>query len=292
MKREPMLASPAPETPKFPLYASAKLDGIRGIVENGALLSRSGKKLPNRHLQAYFKAHPELNGLDGEIIVGEPNAKDVFRVTTSAVMSEDGEPDFIFYVFDDVTEPNQPYHVRQRIVMLKADNARVQVLDQVTVNNAEELREYEEKVLALGYEGLVLRAIDGRYKFGRSTTKEGLLLKLKRYEDDEAEVIGFTELMSNQNVAKEDAFGRTERSSHKDNMVPKNTLGALIVKDLKTKIEFQIGTGFDEQTRKEIWRNQNQLLGKIAKYKHFKVGVKDAPRFPVFIGWRDKIDMS
>jgi DNA ligase-1 len=33
------------------------------------------------------------------------------------------------------------------------------------------------------------------------------------------------------------------------------------------------------------------LAGKIAKYKHFEVGVKEAPRFPVFLGFRNPLDM-
>ena len=51
-----------------------------------------------------------------------------------------------------------------------------------------------------GYEGLMLRAPDGPYKFGRSTVKENTLLKVKNFLDDEAEVIGFKEQTTNTNV--------------------------------------------------------------------------------------------
>jgi DNA ligase-1 len=290
-KKEPMLASPAPANPSFPIYASVKLDGIRCVLEDGKPTSRSGKLIPNEFVQNYFKLNPHLSGLDGELVVGDPNAVDVFRVTTSGVMSEDGEPDFTFYVFDDVTHPNWIYTERQKEMWSKSD-PRVQFVDQKLIRNSDELDAYEAECLGLGYEGLVLRKIDGYYKFGRSTTKEGLLLKLKRFTDSEAIVTGFTELFSNQNEAKKDAFGRTERSSHKENQVAMDTLGALIAVETDTGREFQIGTGFDQATRKEIWKNQSKYKGKWAKYKFFKIGVKDLPRHPVFLGWRDKRDMS
>lgn len=290
VNKSPMLADKAPANIQFPILASAKLDGVRGIVEKGVLISRSGKPLPNRQLQVYFANHPELNGLDGEVIVGDPTAKDVYRRTNSEVMSRDGNPDFTFYVFDDVTNPSWPYSRRAKMMATKwAD--RVQFIEQKLIANQDELTIYEEQALALGYEGLVLRAPEGHYKFGRSTAKEGLLLKLKRFADDEATVVGFEEEMENTNVATKDAFGHTERSSHKDGMVGKGRLGALVVKDVKTGVQFQIGTGFDAAERATFWQQRQKLVGKIAKYKHFTVGVKDLPRFPVFIGWRDKIDM-
>jgi DNA ligase-1 len=135
------------------------------------------------------------------------------------------------------------------------------------------------------------RAPNGPYKFGRSSTNEGTLLKLKRFEDSEAEIIGVEELLSNQNDANKNALGHTERSSHKANMVPMGTMGCLNVRDLKSKVEFSIGTGFDADTRAEFWKTRKTVIGKIVKYKYFASGSKDKPRFPVFLGFRDKRDM-
>ena len=36
---------------KFPVYASPKVDGIRGTVVDGTLRTRSGKLFPNRHVR-------------------------------------------------------------------------------------------------------------------------------------------------------------------------------------------------------------------------------------------------
>ena len=137
----------------------------------------------------------------------------------------------------------------------------------------------------------MLRHPDGPYKHGRSTAKEGWLLKVKRFEDSEARIIGFSELMHNANEAKRNELGHLERSSHKANKVGKQMLGALTVQDLKTKVEFDIGTGFTEDQRRLLWATGDNLLGKVVKYKSQPTGVKEKPRFPVFLGFRDKVDM-
>jgi len=67
------------------------------------------------------------------------------------------------------------------------------------INSAEELDAFEAACLRDGFEGVMLRSPSGRYKFGRSTLKENLLLKLKRFEDAEAQIIGFEELSHNAN---------------------------------------------------------------------------------------------
>ena len=76
----------------YPLLASPKLDGVRALIINGIVMSRSFKPIPNAHVQELF-GRPEYNGLDGELIVGAPTDKDVYRNTTSGVMSQAGEPD-------------------------------------------------------------------------------------------------------------------------------------------------------------------------------------------------------
>ena len=66
-------------------------------------------------------------------------------------------------------------------------------------------------------------------------------------------------------------------------------MGALLVRDLTTGVEFQIGTGFDAADRAEFW--EQDMRGKIVKYKSFSIGVKDKPRFPSFLGLRSEIDL-
>ncbi|HQG29101.1 MAG TPA: ATP-dependent DNA ligase, partial [Candidatus Ozemobacteraceae bacterium] len=99
------------------------------------------------------------------------------------------------------------------------------------------------------------------------------------------------ERMHNANEATVNALGHTERSSHKENKSGRGDLGALIL-TTEDGLEFNCGTGFDNATRREIWDNRDQYMGQFAKIKSFLIGVKDKPRFPVFLGFRDASDMS
>ncbi len=296
---KPMLAVEAPKDIKFPVYASAKLDGIRAVVKDDMLLSRTLKPIPNGYVQDAL-GQALFNGLDGELTVGPANDKNVMQATTSGVMSREGEPDFTFWVFDFWNNPTMAYGERLRLMERAfkdgalASYPRIKLLRQVIINSESELRAFEATTLEQGFEGVMIRSPLGTYKFGRSTAREGYLLKVKRFADGEAVVIGVEELMHNANEATLDELGYTKRSTHQAGKVAMGTLGALRVRDLSTDIEFNIGTGYTAAQRAELWAmfQNGTLLGRIAKYKHFEVGVKEAPRFPVFQGFRDPRDMG
>lgn len=287
-----MLAGKVEDVAKlqFPVVVSPKLDGVRAIVQGGVVLSRSLKPIPNKYVQSLFGKYEHM---DGELIVGNSNAPDVYRKTVSGVMSEEGSPVVMFCVFDHIQYPDSSFDTRysslRALVTIAQDNRIVRV-KQHKVTTPEQLLAIEADYTAQGYEGIMVRDPFGRYKYGRSTLKEGWLLKLKRFEDSEAEIIGFEELMHNNNEAKQNELGYTDRSSHKDNLFGGDTLGALVVVDTETGVKFKIGTGFDAALRLKIWEDRRSMVGQLVTYKFFPVGVKDAPRHPVFKGFRDMAD--
>lgn len=275
---------------KYPLYASPKLDGVRGLVHNGVLRSRSWKEFPNEHTQEKFSLKV-LNGFDGELILGEPTDPSVYRLTNSALQRESGKPKVWFYVFD-IFNSKLPFEKRMEDLFLRKEGLQdVVAVEQIVINNETELNDYEEAKLNEGYEGVILRNPNGLYKHGRATSNSQELLKLKRFEDSEAEIVSVFEEMHNGNEAKKDAFGRTERSSHKANLVGKGRLGGFTVRDVHTGVVFDIGSGFTAEEREQLWAVRNRLPGKIIKYKFFAVGVKDKPRHPVYLGPREAWDM-
>jgi DNA ligase-1 len=278
---------------KYPVYCSPKLDGIRCLIVDGKPVSRSLKPIRNEYIQKQLNNFPPL---DGELMLRH---KASFQEITSAIMSEDGEPDFVYMVFD-MWSSSQGYLDRVRPLVEDEDSIneylpdggdRVKILDPDPIYNQEELLKYEAKCLELGFEGVILRSADGLYKFGRSTVNQGWLLKLKRFADSEAEVIGLIEEQHNTNEAKTNALGRTERSHAKGGMIGKGSLGALQVRDVKSGVEFKIGTGFDARDREVFWHGREAMIGKIVKYKYQPVGTDEKPRFPVFLSFRDKEDM-
>ena len=287
MTFKPLLSATIEDTStlKWPVLVSTKLDGIRCIVIDGVACSRNLKPIRNAHVQACI-GKPQYNNLDGELIVGDVFAPDCYRVTNSGVMSGDGEPDFKFHVFDRIDMPEAIFHERLGLI---PPLPFVEPVPHWQVDDEAQLLEIEANLLARGAEGVMVRSVDGKYKFGRSTVKDGILGKLKRFADAEYKVVGFVERQHNGNVATVNALGHTERSSHKENKCGRGDLGALVCETADGQV-FNCGTGFDDAVRSEIWQNQDAYLGKYAKVKSFLIGVKDLPRFPVWIGWRDPID--
>ena len=269
---------------RFPVLVSPKLDGVRCLVRGGEAVTRNLKPVPNAHVRRLLS---HVDNLDGELVVGEPFAAGVFNRTVSAVMRRDGEPEFKFFAFDRPDDP-RPFALRQLLSgeeVLRSSGA-VRPVVHTWIEDEAALLEYESRALARGYEGVMIRDPNGPYKHGRSTLKEGALLKLKRFEDAEAVVIGFEELQHNGNAATTDALGHTERSTHKAGLTAGGTLGALVVQADGWPEPFRIGTGFDAAARLDIWTRREALLGQRLKFKHQAIGAKDAPRFPVFLGGR------
>jgi DNA ligase-1 len=230
------------------------------------------------------------DGIDGEVM-----SSGSFQDIQSKIMSFDGEPDFTFHAFDYVQD-SLDVSYENRLKSLEnwyssIADSRIKLVPSVLIENQEELLKIEEKYLSMGYEGVMIRCPKGRYKCGRSTLREQILLKLKRFKDDEAEVIGFEERFKNTNEKEKDELGLSKRSSKKDGLVASDTLGALVVKNIKTGQVFNIGSGFDDDLRKEIWTNKEKYLNKIIKYKYQELGMLDLPRFPVFIGFRSELDL-
>jgi DNA ligase-1 len=289
---KPMLAATIKDVKllKFPLLASPKLDGIRCCILNGKAVTRSLKPIPNNYIRKFLEANAlALDGLDGELMV-----EGDFNSVQSAVMREDGEPDFYYAVFDYHNDQHLPYSTRLMklsLIVAQFNNQRVREVPQITMNNSKDVDDYEVEVLCDGYEGLIIRSLDGTYKYGRSTLNEAKLMKLKRFEDDEATIVGMEPLYENNNAPTTNALGRTERSSHQANLVAQNKLGALNVK-LKNGKEFSIGTGFDDATRKDMWARKKDLLNKQVKFKYQELSADGIPRFPVYLGMRDSRDIS
>jgi DNA ligase 1 len=294
----------------YPALFSPKLDGIRATVQNGKLYSRSLKLIPNLEMQKLW-GRAELNGLDGEIIVGAPTAEDCFNRTTSVVMSRGKAAEgAVFYVFDRCLL-DTAFYLRLEDAYDAQDcdpyigSNRVVCLTHEELKSAKELAKYEAKQLKLGYEGVMRRSIDGKYKHGRSTIKEGGLIAIKRFVDAEAVVLGTYEQQENTNEKTVNELGRSKRSSHKAGKVGKGTLGGFTVcmindarctfnlTNVSKDKQFNIGTGvgLTDAVRAELWVERNKLPGKIVKFRYQKVGTKDAPRLPVFLGFRSEKDL-
>lgn len=313
---KPMLASDCDgniEALKYPVLVSPKIDGIRCLNIGGKALTRSLKPQPNKTINA-LASREEFAGLDGELVI--PGT--TFQETTSAVMKRDGAAQGVeWHVFDCIL-PGVPFTARleEAARRVRAMHGRsfleVRFVEHAQAHNEEALRRYEESCLALGYEGVMIRDPQGLYKYGRSTVREGGLLKLKRFVDAEAFIVGFEERLHNTNEAQTNELGRTKRSSAKAGKVPMDQLGAFVLRldgearycvhcrgqgcaeCLETGlVTFRCGSGLNDTQRVKWWAlpQRAALLGKLVKFKYQEHGTDVAPRTPIFLGIRDERDL-
>jgi DNA ligase-1 len=251
------------------------------------------KTIPNDHIRESLRDEcPEY--LDGEVMTyNEDGTQRTFNEIQGDVMRKAGKPKFKFHVFDKFSHPDLEFNSRFS-QLWDLDYAMempsfVSIVGHTKLKTMAAINKFAMQALEDGYEGAMLRSLSGKYKQGRSTLRQGWLVKIKFFEDAEGTVIGFDERMHNGNKAKKNALGKTERSTHKDNMVPMGTLGALV---LDTKWgELRVGTGFDDKTRQEIWDDRPNRMGKNVTFTFQPSGAKDKPRFPVYKGFRKELDL-
>lgn len=279
---------------RFPMLASPKIDGVRALVVGGKLLSRSMKPIPNKHVQDIF-GRKEFEGLDGELVCGNPFDKNLMQQTTSGVMSHNGTPRVEYHVFDKWDSGDRLAFIDRwnslELYTRHDVDCLIKQVPHTYVYSLDDILALEKHYVNQGYEGIMLRDPHGRYKQNRSTLREGILLKVKRFHDGEATVTGYEALERNLNGATLDERGYTKRSTAAEGRVADELIGSLTVRDLASGVQFSIGSGFTESQRRDLWEDRENLLGKIVKYKSFAVGVKDKPRFPIFLGFRSLLDM-
>ncbi len=294
MTFEPMLARSATLSPAeieglhFPVVASPKLDGMRVIKRGGSAMTRNMKPVANVATRLWLERWLP-NDVDGELCL--PKLTEPLEQVMSAFRSRDGSPEFKFAAFDWFGDEAVPFHERLRhlgrIISLLPPPAHehVIILRQTLVHDVQGLRFVIEQHLEQGFEGTMVRRPDMPYKRGRSTYKEGGLLKIKPFEDEEATIIGFVEEMENTNEEKT-AIGR--RSTAKAGLVAKGRLGAFRFQ-FKDGVEGTV-SGFTDEQKTSFWLQQEQLLGQTITVKHQIVHggrkVGQAPRHPQFKGFR------
>jgi hypothetical protein len=285
----------------FPLGVCDKVDGIRGWNWQGWLRSRSMKPLPSTFVQEAFGT---LQGLDGELLPPDcPVGDNVRRESHSRVMTHRCTLPVDWHIFDycpDESWAKEPrIERRARLIQFSRDglfeHPRIKLMDLKMVRDPDELAIAEADALRRGYEGLCAYNMVAPYKFGRSTIgnsqTEGGIIKIKRVQEFEAVALDFIELMRNLNPQKENERGTNSRSSHKENLVPGGTLGAIRSRGLNGPFkdkEFNVGVfkGLSAEEKQHIWNHQEQFKMMPFTYITLPYGVKDLPVQPRWTNWR------
>lgn len=270
------------------VLVSTKFDGYRCRAFYNYPWSSTGKLIRNRHIREEFKKAKLPDGLDGELVVDPFN----FQTTQSAITSYEGEPKFIFCVFDLVKEG--PFIFRQENYMKLIDELVLPQwccgVIQFKMDNVVSILAHEKRILEAGYEGLIIKSPHSLYKHGRVSLSTFDQVKLLRLKYDEAEIEGCVEGEENTNKLEYNHYGLAKRSSAQAGKVPNGSLGALVVRgtsgEHKGKV-FNIGTleGITHEDRLKIWKNQRAYVGRQLRYRWKQAGTDNLPRQPIFTSW-------
>ena len=259
---------------KFPCIVQPKLDGVRCLAllvnDKVKLISRKGKEYTIPHIIDYFEEHKELLPLDGELY----NHQELtFQEIVSAVKRQtDLTVQIRYAVYDKplLDVPNE-----QRWGKLVDDYSKIvtkysptYLVDSIICNNFDEIMEYHNKCVSEGYEGVIIRNLDGIYEFGFRSND---LIKYKEFVDDEFQIADVIEATGRD---KETAiFVLYKHGCEGKEITDENTFKA------KPKGSYNL--------RKGYLMNKDNLIGLKATIKYQGLTDDGTPRFPSAIAIRD-----
>jgi DNA ligase-1 len=235
-------------------WISEKLDGVRAYWDGTQLISRQGNRFsaPDWFTQGFPK-----QVLDGELWMG----RNRFAEVSGAVRRQIPDPaqwqKIRFMVFDSPGETGDFDHRLQalRVVFAQLNSPSIALIEQYKIDDETALMKALDQIIANGGEGLMLHLGSAPYRGIRSDD----LLKLKRFSDAEAVVIG--------HIPGKGKFS--------------GMLGAVLVK-MPDGREFKIGSGFSDEQRRHP-----PAIGSIISYKYQGTTASGLPRFASFFRARN-----
>jgi DNA ligase-1 len=306
---------------RFPVWGFRKIDGVRACHITGKFTGRSLEDMKNTALVEMFSG-PQYVGFDGELTINgclrtnelpielTPDNETLCGLTTGITnraklrKGEDELPTNVVWNLFDYLHPDVlhlPYAERHAALVKKVmpesvldlDTCNVRVLGATVIENVEAAQAFIEECLELGYEGAIFRDPTALHKSGRATARGNDFWRFKPTSDKDCIITGFEEALENQNEAKTNALGRTERSSHQGNLVGKGMIGTVLATDVETGKPIRLGPGSMTHKQRTDWfNNPDEIVGWAAKYTSLDYGTKDAPRQARFKERRAKSDLA
>lgn len=253
---------------KYSAYVQPKLDGHRciAIIEDGkcTLWSRTRKPIKSvphivKELENVYKEGTHI--VDGELYNHSYKAN--FEAITSLIRQEVPAAnctEIQFHVYDKampggfadrIETLTNELHTYEKAVAPLQYIIPVQTL---TADDEDELMNLFEGFLSVGYEGAMVRNVDGEYLNKRSYD----LQKIKEFDDAEFEIIGVEE-------------GRGKLMGHAAKFICKMPNG----------LEFRAKLKGDTTKLKEFFDDSSLWEGRIVTVKYQGITKYGVPRFPV-----------
>ncbi len=285
----------------YPKYASPKVDGIRCLIIDGELYSRSMKEQPTKALKTFLSDAIEYSKIYGVVIDCELfDQTQTFQWHQSTFRSFDGQPlrSTRAWVIDVIgrgewkgTHSPVPMTERLKQIRTAVESCRnLKEIPQKLVHSPAEALELYETYIDMGLEGMMLRDPQRGYKHGRSTPSEQWLLKFKCQQDTDAEIIDVFEgeKLKAGAETRVSPTGDKERSHKKSDYEPAGVAGGIRVR-LEDGTECGIGTwrGWTSELRKDMWENRHLYIGRWIRFTSQAVGGLNKPRIPCGVRWQN-----
>ena len=274
----PMLAHKWPEKAKhvvFPCYVQPKFDGTRTVAVCGlkagtpCLFSRQRKAYPHlEHIQAVVRQLPKGLLLDGELYRHDLDFNEIVGTIKKKTLTKADEPKHALIQLHcyDLIDTEKTFEERFTELKTLFSEYKKVIGDVLIlcptekVTKKEDLKPKHDEYVADGYEGLMIRNVAGLYDVGNRSTD---LLKMKEFQDDEFEIVGFYE-----------GEGGDK---------------GLVIWRCKTKEGKLFGCrphGTHED-RAELFKHGKDYVGKMLTVRYQELTPDGIPRFPVGIAVRD-----
>ena len=255
---------------------SHKLNGTRCAFVNGKLMTRQGKEYIG--LDHIINEISELNlsdyFIDGELVYKNEEGlsdSDAFQKGTGIAMSKDTDKSSLKLVIFEIFEPSNSklnYSMRSKnLIKFNEQLSNVKHIEFLTPlyqgYDHSQIWKWLDYAEENDWEGIMIN-LDTPYEFKRTKN----LIKVKKFHTCDIPCVGV-----------EEGSGRN-----------KGTLGALVCKYKDNLVN--VGSGFSDELRREIWNNKEDVIGRIVEVKHKEV-TKDKKtgleslQFPVFVILRE-----
>lgn len=269
---------------QYPCYVQPKLDGFRCIYKpNGQyfFLSRSGKPLVNKNLKTYFK---QLNLIKDSVLDGELYDPIITFQKLDSILTTEDKPlpsTLKFNIFDciplkDWNKKDCKIEYEDRIVDIQlcvnafADFKKIIDVPTDIVDNPKQALNLYKKYLDRGFEGIMLKSIDGLYKWKRVTINSGEMLKLKPFVSIDVPI--------------KDVYDGDKGFT--------GIAGGIIIDYKGTKVKVGAGKALTHKLRKLLKDNTKDYIGKMVEVKYLEeTDEGNSLRHPVFERFRPDKDL-
>lgn len=289
---------------RYPMYASIKYDGFRGVVLNGHFMSPDMKPFGNLDLKKKFEPLFELAEKLGAVFDGEVWHPDItFSELSGRLRAHHGKLDGVeYHIFDVISQSEwngpkyEPYQSRLALLNRLSDllQPECRVVQQTLCLSGGVAEQRYSELLAAGAEGVILRSPLGLYKNNRCTHLESNMLKFKHFQTTDAIIISVQQRRKLRPDLERttNTYGLLEKVHTQDSYVLDDAVGAFQVQlsDGKTT-SVNLGRGFSYQDRRLLWEGRANLVGKAVEFKWMPHGSKDLPRIGSVVRFRPDKDL-